>query len=251
MSCGNSFNYSRMPSHTTPMPAAAGTMQHGTPMTQQPSLGTAIQFPMNEQATTLPMGMHQQSPWAMQHMGPQMPMGAQMPLIPQSVMGIPEGPVTGAGAGQVTGIGAAPIGGTAWPAAGAATGGAAAWPTPGAAAGVTGTWPLTGTAAGGVGAWPTTMAIPGVATGVGQAAPVAFEQLPATPVMDIEFTQGYLRTQIGRRVKVEFLIGTNMLVDREGTLIDVGVSYIIINEVETDDLLLCDIYSIKFVRFYY
>lgn len=69
-------------------------------------------------------------------------------------------------------------------------------------------------------------------------------------VMDIEFTQGYLRSQIGSKVKVEFLIGTNMLIDREGLLVDVGVSYIIINETETDDLLLCDIYSIKFVRFY-
>ena len=69
-------------------------------------------------------------------------------------------------------------------------------------------------------------------------------------VMETQYTQGYLRNNIGARVKVEFLIGTNMLVDREGTLVDVGVSYIIINEAETDDLLLCDIYSIKFVRFY-
>lgn len=83
------------------------------------------------------------------------------------------------------------------------------------------------------------------------AAPVDFDMLPTTPVLDIEYTQGYLKTQIGKRIKVEFLIGTNMLVDREGTLTDVGISYIIINEVETDDLLLCDIYSIKFVRFYY
>ena len=83
------------------------------------------------------------------------------------------------------------------------------------------------------------------------AAPVDFDMLPSTPVLDIEYTQGYLKTQIGKRVKVEFLIGTNMLIDREGTLVDVGISYIIINEVETDDLLLCDIYSIKFVRFYF
>ena len=41
-----------------------------------------------------------------------------------------------------------------------------------------------------------------------------------------------------------------MLVDREGTLIDVGISYIILREPETDDLL-ADIYSIKFVRIYY
>ena len=82
-------------------------------------------------------------------------------------------------------------------------------------------------------------------------APVDFETLTQTPIFDTEYTQGYLRTQIGARVKVEFLIGTNMLIDREGTLVDVGISYIIIREVETDDLLLCDIYSIKFVRFYY
>lgn len=76
-------------------------------------------------------------------------------------------------------------------------------------------------------------------------------QMVEYPVMDTQYTQGYLRTQIGKRVKIEFLIGTNMLVDREGTLVDVGISFVIINEVETDDLLLCDIYSIKFVRFYF
>lgn len=87
-------------------------------------------------------------------------------------------------------------------------------------------------------------------------------QMPQIPTQNIEnqilfptvanigYTQGYLKSQIGSKVKVEFLIGTNMLVDREGTLVDVGISYIIIIETETDDLLLCDIYSIKFVRFY-
>lgn len=75
---------------------------------------------------------------------------------------------------------------------------------------------------------------------------------PSSPVeTDINYTQGYLRTKIGQKVKIEFLIGTNMLIDREGTLMDVGISYVIIREVETDDDLLCDIYSIKFVRFYY
>jgi len=42
-----------------------------------------------------------------------------------------------------------------------------------------------------------------------------------------------------------------MLVDREGTLVAVGASYVILQEAETDDLLLCDIYSIKFVKIYY
>ena len=68
---------------------------------------------------------------------------------------------------------------------------------------------------------------------------------------DVLYTPGFLRTQIGRTVRVEFLIGTTSLVDRMGTLVGVGASYILIREVETDDVLLCDIYSIKFVRFYY
>lgn len=67
---------------------------------------------------------------------------------------------------------------------------------------------------------------------------------------DIGYTQGWLRTQIGQRVKIEFLIGTNMLIDRDGTLLDVGISYVLLREAETDDLLMCDIYSIKFVRVY-
>lgn len=80
--------------------------------------------------------------------------------------------------------------------------------------------------------------------------PINTPQFPQDPVLDTQYTQGWLTTQIGQRVKIEFLIGTNMLIDREGTLVDVGISYVIINEVETDDLLLCDIYSIKFVRIY-
>ena len=77
-----------------------------------------------------------------------------------------------------------------------------------------------------------------------------FQEGPPTTT-DIGYTPAFLKTQIGRRVKIEFLIGTNMLIDREGTLLGVGVNYVIIQEAETDDLLLCDLYSIKFVKFYY
>lgn len=78
------------------------------------------------------------------------------------------------------------------------------------------------------------------------AAPAA-EQAPQT-LTSTMYTPGFLRTQIGRRVRVEFLIGTNgPMVDRIGTLLGVGVSYILLRPIETDDVLLCDIYSIKFV----
>lgn len=80
--------------------------------------------------------------------------------------------------------------------------------------------------------------------------PVDFIQEPGPPVTtDIGYTQAYLKTQIGKKVRVEFLIGTNLLTDRIGTLVGVGISYILIRLAETDDILLGDIYSIKFVTF--
>lgn len=69
-------------------------------------------------------------------------------------------------------------------------------------------------------------------------------------IQGVEYTQGYLKTQIGKRVRIEFLIGTSSLQDRTGTIEDVGISYIIISQEETNTRLLCDIYSIKFVTFY-
>ena len=67
----------------------------------------------------------------------------------------------------------------------------------------------------------------------------------------LQYLNGFLRTQIGRKVLVEFLIGTNTLVDRSGVLVAVGTNYILLNEAETDDIVACDYYNIKFIRFYY
>jgi hypothetical protein len=61
------------------------------------------------------------------------------------------------------------------------------------------------------------------------------------------YTPAFLREQIGKLVRVEFLIGTDNMVDRVGFLEDVGVSYILLRAVESGNLLYCDIYSIKFV----
>lgn len=47
------------------------------------------------------------------------------------------------------------------------------------------------------------------------------------------------------------MLGTNTLTDRTGTLLGVGANYILINESDSDDLLACDFYNIKFIRFYY
>ncbi len=61
------------------------------------------------------------------------------------------------------------------------------------------------------------------------------------------YTPAFLRTQIGRLMRVEFLIGTNNLVDRIGVLADVGASYILLRSFENDSLVYCDLYSIKFI----
>jgi hypothetical protein len=72
-------------------------------------------------------------------------------------------------------------------------------------------------------------------------------QVPTT-LSSPMFNAGFLRTQIGRTMRVEFLIGTNgPLVDRTGVLVGVGASYILLRPIESDDVLMCDIYSIKFV----
>ena len=78
-----------------------------------------------------------------------------------------------------------------------------------------------------------------------------FEIAPDSPTMlDTNYTQGYLRSQIGKRMRVTFLLGTNLIQDRTGVLEQVGISYITLREDETGNIVMCDIYSIKFVNIY-
>ena len=73
---------------------------------------------------------------------------------------------------------------------------------------------------------------------------------PVTPE-SIQYLNGFIRTQIGRRITVTFLVGSNMLEEKSGFLLGVGANYILINELDTNDLTACDFYNIKFIRFYY
>lgn len=72
----------------------------------------------------------------------------------------------------------------------------------------------------------------------------------AITLESIEYLNGYLRTKIGQKVRVEFLIGTGTLVDKFGELVSVGANYITIRQAETGNLVACDFYSIKFISFY-
>lgn len=77
-----------------------------------------------------------------------------------------------------------------------------------------------------------------------------YPQMPQT-LENKYYTPGYLKTQIGKLVRLEFLIGTTgPLIDRIGTLLDVGASYVLIQPIASNDTLLTDLYSIKFVTIY-
>jgi hypothetical protein len=76
-------------------------------------------------------------------------------------------------------------------------------------------------------------------------------QPQALSLQSTEYLNGYLRTQIGRMVRIEFLIGTGTLVDRTGTLLSVGANFLTIRQVQTDDIVACDFFSIKFITFFY
>ena len=67
----------------------------------------------------------------------------------------------------------------------------------------------------------------------------------------IQYMNGFIRTQIGRRVQIEFLIGNAELIEKDGYLLGVGSNYVLINEIGTNDITACDFYNIKFIRFLY
>ncbi len=79
-------------------------------------------------------------------------------------------------------------------------------------------------------------------TDINQPQPITTESL--------QYLNGFLRTQIGNRVKVEFLIGTNTYLDKSGLLVAVGANYIILQEAMSDDFIVCDFFNIKFITIF-
>lgn len=84
---------------------------------------------------------------------------------------------------------------------------------------------------------------PGIITDFSNPYPVTSES--------IQFLNGFIRTQIGRRVSIDFLVGSNSMVTKSGYLLGVATNYILINELDSNDITACDFFNIKFIRFYY
>lgn len=61
-----------------------------------------------------------------------------------------------------------------------------------------------------------------------------------------DFLPAYLMQYIGKWIRADFLVG-NSIEQRVGILEDVGASYIILNAIEPETLIVCDLFAIKFV----
>ena len=86
--------------------------------------------------------------------------------------------------------------------------------------------------------------------------------VPSNPLVPPEYEQtidydtaqymnGFLRTQIGRSMRVEQLIGSNSTEDRYGFLVGVGNNYLLMQDIYNGNISLIDLYSVKYVYIYY
>ena len=67
----------------------------------------------------------------------------------------------------------------------------------------------------------------------------------------IQYMNGFLRTQIGRYVTVEQLIGSGNTEERFGFLVGVGNNYLLLQDISNGNILVIDFYSVKFVYIYF
>lgn len=77
-------------------------------------------------------------------------------------------------------------------------------------------------------------------------------QLPMTlegppPITEPGYIPYYLTQNIGRSVRAEFIIGNDQYADKTGILIEVGISYFVLEDVNSRTHIMCDLYSVKFV----
>ncbi len=80
-----------------------------------------------------------------------------------------------------------------------------------------------------------------------------YPQAPApaeTNGVDPESIQEIIALSVGRYVVVEFLVGTQNIVRREGILTAVGNSWLVLYDETAGTSVVCDMYSVKFVTYF-
>ncbi len=78
---------------------------------------------------------------------------------------------------------------------------------------------------------------------------VGSNNIPETLKND-SYLPAYLSNNIGRWVRANFLIGNN-IEEEVGILMEVGASYIVLKSLEPDTIIVCDMFSIKFITIIY
>ncbi len=68
--------------------------------------------------------------------------------------------------------------------------------------------------------------------------------------VDPESIQEIIALSVGRYVIVEFLVGTQNIVRREGVLTAVGTSWLVLYDEREGTSVVCDMYSVKFVTYF-
>lgn len=67
------------------------------------------------------------------------------------------------------------------------------------------------------------------------------------PASEKGYVPYYLKSNIGKNVRAEFIIGSSQYTDRTGKLIEVGINYFVLDDVNSRTHVMCDLYSVKFV----
>ena len=67
------------------------------------------------------------------------------------------------------------------------------------------------------------------------------------PSTEKGYIPNYLASNIGKNVRAEFIIGTTQYVDKTGLLVEVGINYFVLRDVNSRTDTMCDLYSVKFV----
>ena len=68
--------------------------------------------------------------------------------------------------------------------------------------------------------------------------------------VDPETIQEVIALSVGNYVVVEFLVGTQNIVRKEGVLTAVGVSWLLLYDEVNGTSTVCDMYSVKFVTYF-
>ncbi len=57
----------------------------------------------------------------------------------------------------------------------------------------------------------------------------------------------FLAENIGQLVRAEFFIGNGQYLDKVGRIFEVGINYFVLDDINFNQLVMCDLYSVKFV----